>query len=213
MARGQVVGRNPLDHSRISPWSTRGRHWQDDGQVMLKNYLFSIASIDYVHHLRYPFDSLAPKTTLTAPLWWVCLELPTEPMLPAITRRRILSARDRLFSLTVTRMASSSTPSPAGPVEMAIREKLTTALQPSELGITNDSWQHRHHSAMRAQGGGNGETHFSIQVVSELFRGKNTMQRHRMIYSALSNELAEGLHALSLKTKTPEEAEKETVAS
>lgn len=31
------------------------------------------------------------------------------------------------------------------------------------------------------------------------------MQRHRMIYSALSEELSQGLHALSLKTKTPEE--------
>lgn len=34
------------------------------------------------------------------------------------------------------------------------------------------------------------------------------MQRHRMIYSALANEMAEGLHALSLKTKTPAEVSK-----
>lgn len=31
------------------------------------------------------------------------------------------------------------------------------------------------------------------------------MQRHRLIYSALSEELEQGLHALSLKTKTPAE--------
>ena len=36
--------------------------------------------------------------------------------------------------------------------------KLTTLLQPASLSITNDSWQHRHHTAMREQGGGNGET-------------------------------------------------------
>ena len=36
---------------------------------------------------------------------------------------------------------------------------------------------------------------------------QNTMQRHRMIYSALSEELSNGLHALSLKTKSPEEVE------
>ncbi|GBE81098.1 bola-like protein [Sparassis latifolia] len=110
----------------------------------------------------------------------------------------------------------SATPDPrassAGPVEGSIREKLTAALQPIDLGITNDSWQHRHHAAMRAQGGGSGETHFSIQVVSEAFRGKTTMQRHRMIYSALSDELSQGLHALSLKTKTPEESQKEAAA-
>ncbi|EPQ57546.1 bola-like protein [Gloeophyllum trabeum ATCC 11539] len=103
-------------------------------------------------------------------------------------------------------MATKDAATKAGPVETSIREKLTTLLQPAELTITNDSWQHRHHAAMRAQGGGSGETHFSVQVVSDAFRGKNTLQRHRMIHSALSDEFAQGLHALSLKTKTPEEA-------
>ena len=39
--------------------------------------------------------------------------------------------------------------------------KLTALLQPTSLSITNDSWQHRHHTAMREQGGGNGETRMS----------------------------------------------------
>ncbi|GJE92229.1 BolA family transcriptional regulator [Phanerochaete sordida] len=95
-----------------------------------------------------------------------------------------------------------------GSVELSIREKLTTVLAPAELKITNDSWQHRHHAAMKAQGGGSGETHFSIDVVSEAFKGKTTMQRHRMIYAALTDEFAQGLHALSLKTKTVEEHQK-----
>ncbi|KAL4074185.1 bola-like protein-domain-containing protein [Scleroderma yunnanense] len=93
------------------------------------------------------------------------------------------------------------------PVETAIREKLTTLLQPTQLIITNESHLHRHHAAMRVQGGGNGETHFTVQVVSGVFNGKGTMQRHRMIYAALSDELAQGLHALSLSTKTPEEVD------
>ncbi|KAH9858693.1 bola-like protein [Lenzites betulinus] len=109
---------------------------------------------------------------------------------------------------TMSGPVSDSKPtSEGGPVESAIRAKLTELFKPSQLDITNDSWQHRHHAAMRAQGGDNGETHFSISVVSEEFLGKNTMQRHRMIYSALSDELAAGLHALSLKTKTPVEAQ------
>ncbi|KZP34719.1 bola-like protein [Athelia psychrophila] len=95
-----------------------------------------------------------------------------------------------------------------GPVQLSIRQKLNAQLQPSELIITNDSWQHRHHAAMKAEGGGNGETHFSVKVVSDEFKGKSTMQRHRMIYSALSEDLAQGLHALSLKTVTTEEAQK-----
>ncbi|TFK54213.1 bola-like protein [Heliocybe sulcata] len=104
-------------------------------------------------------------------------------------------------------MASNDASTGSGPVETAIREKLTTLLQPIELTITNDSWQHRHHAPMRAQGGGSGETHFSVQVVSDTFQGKNTLQRHRMIHSALSDEFAQGLHALSLKAKTPEEVQ------
>ncbi|KZT26732.1 bola-like protein [Neolentinus lepideus HHB14362 ss-1] len=104
-------------------------------------------------------------------------------------------------------MATNGVQTTAGPVETAIREKLMTLLQPTELTITNDSWQHRHHAAMRAQGGSSGETHFSVQIVSDAFRGKNTLQRHRMIHSALSDELGQGLHALSLKTKTPDEVQ------
>ncbi|KAI0780037.1 bola-like protein [Fomes fomentarius] len=100
--------------------------------------------------------------------------------------------------------------SQAGPVEQSIRSKLINLLQPSQLEITNDSWQHRHHAPMRAVGGGSGETHFSVHIVSDHFQGKNTMQRHRMIYAALSDELAAGLHALSLKTKTPAEVQPAT---
>ncbi|CCM01474.1 uncharacterized protein FIBRA_03528 [Fibroporia radiculosa] len=132
-------------------------------------------------------------------------------------------------------MSSFSSPvGSEGPVATSIRGKLMSALRPAEMQITNDSGQHRHHAAMKAQGGGNGETRrsfyppsqfstrrlpevydtlnrfadFTIQVVSEEFRGKTTMQRHRMIYSALAEEFSQGLHALSLKTKTPEEFEK-----
>ncbi|KAF8520451.1 bola-like protein [Hysterangium stoloniferum] len=100
-------------------------------------------------------------------------------------------------------MSSASSP---GPVELSIRTKLTTLLSPSSLTIKNDSWQHRHHEAMR-ESQESGETHFSVNVISDVFKGKTTMQRHRLIYGALSEELSNGLHALSLKTKTPEEAE------
>ncbi|EIM79174.1 bola-like protein [Stereum hirsutum FP-91666 SS1] len=93
------------------------------------------------------------------------------------------------------------------PVEDAIRSKLMSLLRPSELVITNDSYQHRHHAPMRAQGGGSGETHFSVKVVSDAFAGKSSMQRHRMIYAALAEEFEQGLHALSLNTKTLREVE------
>ncbi|KAJ3724827.1 bola-like protein-domain-containing protein [Lentinula raphanica] len=99
-------------------------------------------------------------------------------------------------------MATTTSSSALGPVELAIRSKLVSSLQPTALVIRNDSHQHRHHAPMRVQGGGSGETHFALDIVSDEFEGKTTMQRHRMIYSILSEELNNGLHALSLKTKT-----------
>ncbi|THH31809.1 hypothetical protein EUX98_g2392 [Antrodiella citrinella] len=102
---------------------------------------------------------------------------------------------------------SMSTSAP-GPLEQSIRTKLVALLQPADLTISNDSWQHRHHAPMKAQGGGNGETHFSVNIVSDIFQGKTTMQRHRLIYAALTEEFAAGLHALSLKTKTTQEIAK-----
>ncbi|KAM6502000.1 bola-like protein [Amanita muscaria] len=104
-------------------------------------------------------------------------------------------------------MNSLASPSLPGPVELSIRQKLKSILQPSFIRIQNDSWKHRHHAAMQEQGGGSGETHFTILVVSDAFKGKNTMKRHRMVYAALAEELSKGLHALSLQTKTVDESD------
>jgi BolA protein len=101
----------------------------------------------------------------------------------------------------------SSTTAP-GPVESSIRQKLTELLKPAVLEIQNDSAEHRGHASMRAIGGGNGETHFTVSIVSDEFVGKPTIKRHRIIYEALAQEFAEGLHALSLITKTPAEISK-----
>jgi len=115
----------------------------------------------------------------------------------------------RLGRLTLQRtMSTQAQKVSGGPVEDAIRTKLTELLKPTSLDIQNDSWKHRHHAPMRAIGGGDGETHFAVQVVSSEFEGKNSMARHRMIYAALAEEMEQGLHALSLTTKTPKEMEK-----
>ncbi|KAI7855027.1 bola protein, partial [Circinella umbellata] len=80
------------------------------------------------------------------------------------------------------------------------------ALEPSTLEIVNESHLHAHHAAMR--GNTNPETHFNITIVSDKFAGKTMMQRHRLVYGLLNEELQNGIHALSLKTKTKEEIEK-----
>jgi len=98
------------------------------------------------------------------------------------------------------------------PVQDAMRRKLEKALQPAKLVIENKSAQHAGHGAMAVGGawtagkGANGESHFSIRVVSDVFSGKSLIQRHRMINQILVEEFDMGLHALQLDTKTPTEA-------
>ncbi|KAI8136983.1 bola-like protein-domain-containing protein [Fennellomyces sp. T-0311] len=93
-----------------------------------------------------------------------------------------------------------------GPIEESAERKIIEALEPSSLEIVNESHLHAHHAAMR--GNTNPETHFRITIVSEHFAGKSMMQRHRLVYGLLNEELQNGIHALSLKTKTKEEMEK-----
>lgn len=51
------------------------------------------------------------------------------------------------------------------------------------------------------------EVHFEAQVVAPGFQGKRTLQRHQMVYAAIGEAVGGEIHALSLRTLTPEEAE------
>jgi acid stress-induced BolA-like protein IbaG/YrbA len=48
--------------------------------------------------------------------------------------------------------------------------------------------------------------HFDAIVVSESFAGKSTLQRHRLVYATLGSRMGHEIHALSLRTVTPDEA-------
>ena len=48
--------------------------------------------------------------------------------------------------------------------------------------------------------------HYAAEVVAEAFRGKSRVQRHQIVYSALGGRMREEIHALSMRTLTPEEA-------
>ncbi|MDY7573368.1 BolA family protein [Actimicrobium sp. CCI2.3] len=47
--------------------------------------------------------------------------------------------------------------------------------------------------------------HFKAVIVSEAFAGKRLIQRHQIVYAALGDRMREEIHALSMKTLTPEE--------
>ena len=49
--------------------------------------------------------------------------------------------------------------------------------------------------------------HFEALVVSEAFRGKSRVERHKLVYAALGGRMREEIHALSMRTLTPEEAQ------
>jgi acid stress-induced BolA-like protein IbaG/YrbA len=48
--------------------------------------------------------------------------------------------------------------------------------------------------------------HFQALVVSAAFQGRSRVQRHQMVYAALGDRMREEIHALSMRTLTPEEA-------
>lgn len=83
-----------------------------------------------------------------------------------------------------------------------IRRKLTDRFAPSRLDVVDESHRHAGHAGARPEG----ETHFTVTIVSAVFIGQGRVSRQRLVYHALAEELAARVHALSLITLTPEEA-------
>ncbi len=78
---------------------------------------------------------------------------------------------------------------------------LTDAFAPILLQVDDDSARHAGHAGARPEG----ETHYSVLLVSEAFRGLGRVARSRAVHELLAAEFANGLHALSLTLRTPEE--------
>ena len=82
-----------------------------------------------------------------------------------------------------------------------ITEKLTSAFAPESLEVVDESHLHKGHAGHRPEG----ETHYRVYIVSDSFRGKSRVERHRMVNGALDREFAAGLHALSIHASAPGE--------
>ena len=61
----------------------------------------------------------------------------------------------------------------------------------------------------RAQVYTDGQGHYEAVVVAEQFTGKRTLARHQLVYGTLGELVGREIHALRLKTLTPEEARAE----
>ena len=85
--------------------------------------------------------------------------------------------------------------------EHVIRERLA-ALNPVTLDLQDESEQHAGHAGHRPGGG----THWQLRIVSEAFRGKNPVARHRMVYEALGDLMHRDIHALRIEASAPEQS-------
>ena len=83
-----------------------------------------------------------------------------------------------------------------------IREKLTATLNPIRLEVIDESHRHAGHAGARP----GGETHFRVEVVAAAFQGKSLLERQRLVYETLREEMSDQIHALSLVTRAPGEA-------
>ena len=83
-----------------------------------------------------------------------------------------------------------------------ITEKLRAAFTPQSLQVEDESHRHAGHAGHRP----GGETHFRLYIVSEAFRGKSRLERHRLINATLKDELAGGVHALAIHAQAPGES-------
>ena len=85
----------------------------------------------------------------------------------------------------------------------SLRDELTQALierlAPLQLELVDDSAAHAGHAGARSG------AHFNLRIVSARFAGLPRISRHRLVYDALRPWMAEGVHALAIDARTPDE--------
>ena len=81
-----------------------------------------------------------------------------------------------------------------------IEAKLRDGLDAVHVEVADESHLHAGHAGA-ASGGG----HFRAVIVSGQFDGENAVQRQRRVYAVLAAEMGGEIHALSMRTLTPEQ--------
>ncbi len=86
-------------------------------------------------------------------------------------------------------------------VAKRIEDKIIAKFDPLYFDVKDESDLHKGHAGARPEG----ETHFRLLVVSKTFETMSRLERQRAIHACLADELAENVHALAIKTRTPSE--------
>ncbi len=76
---------------------------------------------------------------------------------------------------------------------------LRAALAPSAMQVTDDSHLHAGHAGAREG------RHFSVHITSTRFAGLARVARHRLVYDSLGPLAAQGVHALVINARAPDE--------
>ena len=84
-------------------------------------------------------------------------------------------------------------------VAAQLRSALERAFTPRFLEIVDDSARHVGHAG--AQSGG----HYRVTLVTDAFRGRSQLERHRLVYAAVSPLMSGAVHALNIVARTPDE--------
>ena len=77
---------------------------------------------------------------------------------------------------------------------------LQATLAPERLEVIDESYQHNGHAGANGTGFG---THFRVRIASHNFTGMGRVARHRLVYDALQDFIAQGVHALAIEANTP----------
>ena len=80
-----------------------------------------------------------------------------------------------------------------------VEQVLRAALDPSRLEVIDDSDKHAGHAGAREG------RHFTVRVTSARFNGLTRIARHRLVYSALHGLIAQGIHAIAIDARSPDE--------
>ncbi|HLL17277.1 MAG TPA: BolA family protein [Rubrivivax sp.] len=81
-----------------------------------------------------------------------------------------------------------------------LRAALEHAFRPLLLEVVDQSHRHAGHA-----GAADGRGHFDVRIVSDAFRGRAPLARHRAVYAAVGTMMETDIHALSIDAVTPDE--------
>ena len=77
-----------------------------------------------------------------------------------------------------------------------LRHRLQTQLKPARLEVVDESADHAGHAGSNGLGQG---THFRVRIGDPAFESLSRINRHRLVYDAVQDLMAQGIHALAVE--------------